>query len=235
MKALRFVLVAAVVAVAGLAAAVPAGATDNTNNTNNTNSTNKILPPKNPGPVAIIHCPRDGGLELFKTADKSDYHPNDIVTFTLTVQASVCDAAQVAVHDQLPVGLIVSDPSVLDHSFGSVAAGTEKSFSFQAVAVTKGQWTNTAHASGFAVGYDETGLPCNIVRPPVVPPLPVLSTEVRVIQPPYSCARSADAEVTIDVTAPSGNTPPTTPPTKPPSQPPTNSGTPSLPNTGRQG
>src|SRR5215831_8662517 len=228
MKALRFVLVAAAVAVAGLAAAVPAGATDNTN------STNKILPPKNPGPVAIIHCPRDGSLKLFKTADKSGYSPNDIVTFTLEVQALVCDAAQVTVHDQLPAGLVVSDPSVLDHSFGSVAAGSEKSFSFQAVAVTKGQWTNKAHASGFSVGYDETGLPCNLVRPPLVPPQPVSSIEVRVIQPPYSCARSADAAVTIDVTAPSGNTPPTTPPTKPPSQPPTNSGTPSLPNTGRQ-
>ena len=234
MKALRFVLVAAVVAVAGLAAAVPAGATDNSNGTTNTN---KILPPKNPGTLGVIQCPRDGRLELLKTADKSDYRPNDIVTFTLTVQASVCDTAQVAVHDQLPTGLIVSDPSVLDHSFGSVSAGSEKSFSFQAVAVTKGQWTNKAHASGFSVGYDEPGPGlCNLVRPPVVPPQPVLSTQVRVIQPPYSCARSADAAVTIDVTAPSGSTPPTTPPTTPPSsQPPTNSGTPSLPNTGRQG
>jgi uncharacterized repeat protein (TIGR01451 family) len=223
MKALRFVLVAAAVAVAGLAAAVPAGATDNTN---------QILPPKNPGPATVIHCPRDGSLKLLKTADKSDYHLNDVVTFTLKVQASVCDTALVTVHDQLPVGLIVSDPSVLDHSFGSVAAGSEKSFSFQAVAVTKGQWTNKAHASGFSVGYDETGLPCNLVRPPVVPPQPVLSTEDRVIQPPYSCARSADAEATIDVAAPSSNTPPTTPPS---SQPPANSGTPSLPNTGRQG
>src|SRR5215472_4956218 len=223
MKALRFVLVAAAVAIAGLAAAVPAGATDNPNN---------VLPTKNPGPVAVIHCPRDGSLKLFKTADKSDYHLNDVVTFTLKVQASVCDTALVTVHDQLPVGLIVSDPSVLDHSFGSIAAGSEKSFSFQAVAVTKGQWTNKAHASGFSVGYDETGLPCNLVRPPVVPLQPVLSTEARVIQPPYTCARSADAEVTIDVAAPPSNTPPTTPTS---SQPPSNSGTPSLPNTGRQG
>jgi uncharacterized repeat protein (TIGR01451 family) len=186
--------------------------------------------------LAVIHCPRDGSLELFKTADKSDYKPNDIVTFTLRVQASVCDTALVTVHDQLPTGLIVSDPSVLDHSFGSVVAGSEKSFSFQAVAVTRGQWTNKAHASGFSVGYDETGLPCGLVRPPVVPPQPPVSIETRVIQPPYSCARSADAQVTIDVTAPASNPPPTTPPTTPPSsQPPANSGTPSLPNTGRQG
>jgi len=227
MKALRFVLVAAAVELAGVAPAVPAGATDN----------NNTVPPKNPGPVAILQCPRDGRLGLLKTADKSDYKPNDIVTFTLRVQASVCDTALVTVHDQLPTGLIVSDPSVLDHSFGSVAAGTEKSFSFQAVAVAKGQWTNKAHASGFSVGYDEpgTGLLCNVVRPPVVPAQPVPLIETRVIRPPYACARSADAEVTIDVTAPPGNTPPTTPPTTPPSQPPTNSGTPSLPNTGRQG
>jgi hypothetical protein len=132
------------------------------------------------------------------------------------------------VHDQLPAGLTVSDPSALNHNFGAIAAGGEKSFSFQAVAVAKGQWTNKAHAAGFSVGPDEPQVLCGVVRPPLTPLTPVTSTEIRIIPATFYCPRSSDAEVTIKVTAPSGNTPTPTPR-------PANPGTPSLPNTGRQG
>jgi uncharacterized repeat protein (TIGR01451 family) len=223
MKALRFVPVAAAAALASLFLAAPAGASDNTGK----------VPVK---PILTLpQCPRDGSIKLSKTADKSDYDLNDIVTFTLKVQASVCDAA-VMVHDSLPAGLTVSDPSVLNRNFGAVAAGTEKSFSFQAAAVAKGQWTNKAHASGYSVGPDDPGNLCRIVRPPIdTPPNPVVNTvQTRIIvQPTYYCPKSSDAEVTIKVTAPSGGNP--NPPPPPPTQPPSNSGTPSLPNTGRQG
>ncbi len=223
MKALRFVLVAAAAALASLFLAVPAGATDTTG----TIPVKPILP--------LFQCPRDGSIKLVKTADKTDYNLNDIVTFTLKVQASVCDAALVTVHDSLPAGLTVSDPSVLNHSFGSIAAGAEKSFSFQAVAVAKGQWTNKAHASGFSVGLDDPADLCRTVRPPIDTPVnPVLTTvQTRIIRIPYYCPRSSDAEVTIKVTAPTNNPPTPQPP--PPTQPPSNPGTPSLPNTGRQG
>lgn len=224
MKALRFVLVAAAAALASLFLAVPAGATDTTG----TIPVKPILP--------LFQCPRDGGIKLVKTADKTDYNLNDIVTFTLKVQASVCDATLVMVHDSLPAGLTVSDPSVLNHNFGSIAAGSEKSFSFQAVAVAKGQWTNKGHASGFSVGPDRPENLCGLVRPPIDTPVnPVVNTvQTRIIVPPtYSCPKSSDAEVTIKVTAPTNNPPTPQPP--PPTQPPSNPGTPSLPNTGRQG
>jgi uncharacterized repeat protein (TIGR01451 family) len=220
MKALRFVLVAAAVAVASLSVAVPASANDKTGQ----NSVGKILP--------IIQCPRDGSIKLFKTADKSDYNLNDVVTFTLKVQAFVCDATGVMVHDQLPAGLTVSDPSVLNHNFGAIAAAGEKSFTFQAVAVAKGQWTNKAHAAGFSIGPDDPGDLCRFVRPPLTPLPPLTSTQIRVISTTYYCPKSSDAEVTINVTAASGNNPT---PTPTPAQPPSNPGVPSLPNTGRQG
>jgi uncharacterized repeat protein (TIGR01451 family) len=225
MKALRFVLVAAAAALASLFLAAPAGATD-------TPGTIPVKPA-----LPLFQCPRDGSIKLVKTADKTDYNLNEIVTFTLKVQASVCDATLVMVHDSLPAGLTVSDPSVLNHSFGSIAAGAEKSFSFQAVAVAKGQWTNKAHASGFSVGPDRPENLCG-VRPPIDTPVnPVVNTaQTRIVVPPtFSCPRSSDAEVTVKVIAPT-NTPPTPPP--PPTQPtkpPGNPGTPSLPDTGRQG
>jgi uncharacterized repeat protein (TIGR01451 family) len=220
MKTLRFVLVAAAAALASLFLAVPAGATDTTG----TIPVKPILP--------LFQCPRDGSIKLVKTADKTDYNLNDIVTFTLKVQASVCDATLVMVHDSLPAGLTVSDPSVLNHNFGSIAAGSEKSFSFQAVAVAKGQWTNKAHASGFSVGPDKPENLCGLVRPPIDTPVNTIQTRI-IVPPTYSCPKSSDAEVTIKVTAPTNNPPTSQPP--PPTQPPGNPGTPSLPNTGRQG
>ena len=221
MKALRFVLVAAAAALASLLLAVPAGATDNTG---------KIVVAK---PVLTLpQCPKDGSIKLVKTADKTDYNVNDVVTFTLKAQAVVCSAGLVSVHDSLPAGLIVSDPTVLNHNFGSIAAGSEKSFSFQAVAVAKGTLTNKAHATGFSVGLDDPGELCQFVRQPSSPP-PPQSSESRIIRAPYYCPKSSDAEVTIKVTAPTGGNPTPQPP--PPSQPPSNPGTPSLPDTGRQG
>jgi hypothetical protein len=219
MKALRFVLVAAAAALASLFLAVPAGATDNPGKVS-------------VGPILTLpQCPRDGSIKLVKTADKTDYNLNDVVTFTLKAQAFVCTAGLITVHDSLPAGLVVSDPSVLNHNFGTIAAGSEKSFSFQAVAVAKGTLTNNAHATGFSVGLDDPGEVCRIVRQPQSPPLQ--STDSRIIRIPYYCPKSSDAEVTIKVTAPTNNPPTPQPP--PPTQPPSNPGTPSLPNTGRQG
>jgi uncharacterized repeat protein (TIGR01451 family) len=212
MRVLRFVSVAAVVAAASAFVAMPASAQGQS-----------------------ISCPQDGGLRLVKTASKADYNVNDIVTFTLKVHADYCDATGVSVHDLLPPGLTVSDPSVLNHSFGSLPAGGEKSFSFPAAAVAKGKWTNKADASGYSVGPDEPSSLClRIVRPPLPVNQAVSPNAIRTIPPiqlGYTCPKSSHAEVTIDVTAPSGTNPnPPPPPGKP-----GRSDVPLLPNTGRQG
>jgi uncharacterized repeat protein (TIGR01451 family) len=225
MRFLRFAVVATLAAAASALVAVPASAQ---------------VPPIHPIPtnlLPLIFCPKDGALTLVKTADKTDYNVGDVVTFTLRVHANNCDATGVKVHDQLPTGLTVSDPTVLNHDFGAISAGTDQSFSFKAVAVAKGTWTNKAQAAGNSIGDTDPGLLCVTIYSKVATTDPTLINPVKIYPTPpptYMCPKSAAAEVTINVTAPTPTPNPTPTPTPPPANP-GNPGVPQLPNTGRQG
>jgi len=226
MRFLKSTAVAAAVAAASALAAAPAHAQA-------PNLNKPVGPIVHPvGPITAGSCPADGTLTLYKTADRSSYNVNDVVTFTLKVAAGTCDATGVAVTDQLPTGLTVSNSSVLSHSFGSVAAGTDQSYSFQAVAVAKGTWTNQAQATGSSFGYTPPGPPCG---PVILTPKTSGNQANSIVYRPYHCPRSSNAQATVTVNAPGGNNPTPTPP--PPGQPngqPTGPATPQLPDTGRQ-
>jgi uncharacterized repeat protein (TIGR01451 family) len=212
MRFLRFTLMAVIAAAVSAFAAVPASAQVPPSN------------PKAPGLQQNVSCPTDGSITLSKTADRAEYNVNAIVTFTLTVHVDSCNTAGVAVHDQLPPGLTVSDPSVLTHSYGAIAAGGDGSYTFQAKAVAKGTWTNQAQAVAVFVGSD---------RGECGPPQQQASA-ARVEPPPFhACRKSANAQVTVKVIDPSGRPTPTPTPTPTPSQP-SSPKAPSLPNTGRQ-